>query len=95
MDADRVLVEDLDAVDVFQPAADKIVADGGILDAQDVELYRLGVDLTAVVKEDPLAQPEGPGAELMVGLPALGEAGDDVASLVNIGQAIIDRSGGM
>ena len=95
IDADRVLVEDLDAVDVFQRAAHKVAADGGVLDAQDVELHRLGVDLAAVVEEDPLAQPEGPGAELIVGLPALGEAGDKVASLVDIGQAIIDRSGGM
>ena len=53
----RVLVEDLDAVDGVQRAAQKLVADGGVFDAHDVELHRLGVDLTAVVKQHPLAQP--------------------------------------
>ena len=71
------------------------MADGGVLDAQHVELHRLGVDLTAVVKEHALAQPEGPGAELLVGLPALGKAGDKVAALIDISQAIIHRGGGM
>src|SRR5207245_10270325 len=89
IDADRGLVEDLDAVDVFQPAAYKVHADGGILDAQQVELHRLGIQLTAVVKQHALAQPEGPGAELLVGLPALGQARDKMAALIDISQAII------
>src|SRR5215475_15434627 len=50
IDADRVLVEDLDAVDIFQPAAYKVHADGGVLDAQHVELHRFRIDLAAVVK---------------------------------------------
>src|SRR5215471_17528433 len=95
IDADRVLVEHLDAVDVFQPTAYKVHADGGVLDAQDVELHRLGVDLPAVVKQYALAQPEGPGAELLVGLPALGQAGDKAAPLIDISQAIIHRGSGM
>src|SRR5262245_58758375 len=95
MDADRVLVEDIDAVDVFQRAAQKVVADGGVLDTQDVELHRLGVDLPAVVKEHPLAQAEGPGAELLVRLPALGQAGADGAPLIDIGQTVIHLGGGM
>ena len=96
LDAHRVLVEHLDAVDVFQPAAYKVMsADGGVLDAQDVELHRLGVELAAVVKQHALAQPEGPGAELLVGLPAFGQARDKVAALVDIGQAVIQRGGGM
>src|SRR6516165_10331567 len=45
IDADRVLVEDLDAVDVFQTAAYKVHADGRVLDAQHVELHRLGIQL--------------------------------------------------
>src|SRR5262245_48388040 len=95
IDAHRVLVEDLDAVDVFQPTTYKVVADSGVLDAQHVELHRLGVDLAAVVKQHALAQPEGPGAELFVGLPALGQARDEVAALVDISQAIIHRGSGM
>src|SRR5262249_9718993 len=50
---------------------------------------------TAVVKQHALAQPEGPGAELLVGLPALGQARGKVASLIDIGQAIIHRGSGM
>src|SRR2546430_13344821 len=65
IDADRVLVEDLDALDVFQPAAYKVHADGRVLDTQDVELHRLGVDLPAAVKQHALAQPHGPGADLL------------------------------
>ena len=96
MDADRVFVEGLDAVHIFQPTAYKVVgADGGVLDAQDVELHRLGVELPTIVKEHPLAQPKRPGGELLVGLPALGQAGDKVAPLVDIGQAIIYGGGGM
>jgi hypothetical protein len=47
------------------------------------------------MKQHPLAQPEGPGGELFVGLPALGEAGHDVAALVDVGQAVIHRSRGL
>jgi hypothetical protein len=95
VDADGVPVEDLDAVDVFQPAAYEVVAGGGVLDAEHVELHRLGVKLAAVVKQHALAQPEGPGGELLVGLPALGQAGDEVAPLVDIGQAVIHGGSGM
>ena len=96
MDAHRVLVEHLDALDIFQPAADKVVgAGGGILDAQHVELHRFGVELAAVVEQHPFAQPEGPGGELLVGLPALGQAGDKLAALVDIGQAVKHGGGGM
>ena len=47
------------------------------------------------MKEHPFAQPEGPDGELLVVLPALGQAGDEVAPLVDIGQAIIHGGGGM
>jgi hypothetical protein len=43
------------------------------------------------VKQHAFAQPEGPGGEVLVGLPALGEAGHDVAPLIDIGQAVIHR----
>src|SRR5262249_9105726 len=62
---------------------------------QEVQLHRLGIDFTAVVEQHPLAQPEGPGAELLVGLPALGDAGDDVALLIDIRQAGVYQAGWM
>src|SRR2546422_1258410 len=63
----------------------------GVFDAQDVELHRLGIDLPAVVEQHALAQPEHPGGEVLVGLPALGDARDDVALLIDIGEAGVHR----
>ena len=80
---------------VSKRAAKKLVADGGVFDAHEVELHRLGIELAAVVKQHALAQPEGPGGELFVGLPALGKAGHDVAPLIDIGQAVIHRGRGL
>jgi hypothetical protein len=93
MDADRIAVEDLDTLDGVHRAALPVAADGGVFDAHDVELHRFTVDFAAVVEQHALAQPEGPGGELLVGLPALGDAGDDGASLIDVSQAGIHQGG--
>jgi hypothetical protein len=45
------------------------------------------------VEQHALTQPEHPRREFFIGLPALGDAGDDVPLLIEIGQAGIHRSG--
>src|SRR5262249_61804940 len=43
------------------------------------------------MEQHPLAQPEDPGGEVLVGLPALSDARDDVALLIDIGEAGVHR----
>src|SRR5262249_62230428 len=47
------------------------------------------------MEQHPLAQPEDPGGEVLVGLPALSDARDDVALLIDIGEAGVHRRRGM
>src|SRR5262249_5953398 len=86
-----VCVEDIDGLEVFHCATVPLHADGGVFDTQDVELHRLGIDFPTVVEQHAPAQPEHPGGELLVGLPALGDARDDVTLLIDIGQASVHR----
>ena len=43
------------------------------------------------MEQHALAQPEHPGSEVLVGLPALGDARDYVALLIDIGEAGVHR----
>jgi hypothetical protein len=63
----------------------ELSADGRVFDAQDIQLHGLSIDLTAIVEQHALAQSEHPRGEFLVGLPALSNAGHDVALLINIG----------
>src|SRR6266481_957435 len=67
MEPDRVLVDDLDGLDVFHHAAMPVGTDSGVFDAQEVELDGFRIDLTAVVKQHPFAQAEHPGSEVFIG----------------------------
>src|SRR5215475_1151157 len=87
IDTYRVFVEDLDRLDVFHCPTVPVAADGGIFDALDIQLHRFRIDLAAVVKQHAFAQPEHPRGELLIGLPALGNARDNVTLLIDIGQA--------
>ncbi len=91
IEAHRVFVQDVNRRNVFHGAARKLVADGGVFDAQDVELHRFRIDLAAVVEQHALAQTKHPGGEFFVGLPALGNTGDNIASLIDISQASVHR----
>src|SRR5438094_9063193 len=91
IEAHGVLVQDVKRRNVFHGAARKLVADSGVFDAQDVELHRFRIDLTAVVEQYAFTQSEHPGSEFFVGRPALANARDDVASLIDISQASVQR----
>jgi len=68
-------------------------ADSGVFDAQEVELHRFRIDLATVVKQHAFAQSKHPGSEVFIGLPALGNTRDDVALLVEVGEAGVHRRG--
>src|SRR5262249_35580966 len=93
IEPDGVLVDDLDGLDVFHHATMPVGADSGVFDAQNVELDGFRIDLAAVVKQYPFAQSEHPGSEVFIGLPALGNARDNIALLVEVGEAGVHRSG--
>src|SRR4029453_17486620 len=93
VDAHGVLVEDVDTLDSFYSAPKIGVANGGVFHAQEVELHGFRVDLAAVVEQHALAQPEHPGGEFLVRLPALGNTRDNVALVIDIGQAVVHGRG--
>ena len=51
----RVLVEDIDILNSFHRATVPVAANGGVFDAQNVQLHRFRVDLAAVVKQHAFA----------------------------------------
>ena len=87
----RVLVEDLGPLNSFDRAPVPIATNGGVFDVLDVQLHCFRIDLAAIVEQHALAQPKCPGGELLIGLPTHGDARDNVALLVIIGQASIHR----
>src|SRR5262249_3300043 len=60
-----------------------------VFHAQEIELHRFRVNLAAVVEQHVLAEPEHPGGEILVGLPALGNTRHNVALVIDIGQAVV------
>ena len=91
IEAHGVFVQDVNRPNIFHCATRKLVADGGVFDAQDIQLHCFRIDLTTVVKQYALAQTKYPGGEFLVGLPALGNAGDNIAVLIDISQASVHR----
>jgi hypothetical protein len=83
----RVLVEDLNCLNGFYRALVPIAANSRVFDVLDIQLHRFRVNLTTVVKQHAFAQPEHPGHEILVRLPALGDTRDNIALLIIIGQA--------
>ncbi len=60
VEADGVLIQDIDALNVVDDAAPSDLGLGGF-EPQKVLPHTMRIDLSAVVKEHASAQPEGPG----------------------------------
>ena len=107
LDAEGVLVDDLDAADVVGAAVElvahaddvtQVVEDGGgevggVGGAFEAVLDVLGGDAAAVVEDDVVAQEEGVDEAALGDLPALGDVGDDLEVEVEADEATEDLSG--
>ncbi len=95
MEADRIAVDNLGLGDTRNRAALPVATDFGVFDALKIQFHGFGIDVTTVVKQGALAQAEDPGLEILAGLPALGQAWDDIALEVEIRETCVKDSGGI
>ncbi len=95
IDTHGILVDQIDGINAFDRTAMPSATNGGVFNAHEVLLDRIGIHFATIVKQHALAQAKRPLRQFFVGLPALGHARHDGAVVVDIRQPGVNRGNGM